>query len=229
MVSTTSGLSVFNLDVDDIIEQALEPLGGDYTDAVEQQKARRALNLILIELQNKNVPLHKIATTSVPLIIATQEYTLSGSVSDVLEATLKTTSTSVETTLERYGSREWHQIPDKTTTNQPTLFSVDRNSDAVTVKLWPIPDTSSKWTLELLTINKIEDINAAYQKVDLPYRYLPLLVAWLSYKLSMTRQGVGEDVKNRLKFELDLIMQDTFEEDRERTDFYIVPGGISGR
>jgi hypothetical protein len=229
MPTSTSGDTFFSLDVDEIVEQATEYVKGDWTSGVEQERARRALNLLLIELQNKKVPLHKIGTVSVPLIDGTAGYALGSPVSDVLEGTLKTTSTKAEKTLNRWGLREYHEIPNKTQEQEPTLFTTERHADLVTVKFWPVPDTTSKWTAELLVIKKIEDITAAYQRVDLPYRYYPLLVAWLAYKLSLTREGIDELTKTRLKNDLNEIMNDTFDEDGERVDFAIVPGGISGR
>jgi hypothetical protein len=229
MTSTTSGTTNFTLDVDELIEQALEPVGGEWSGGDEQSRARRTLNLILIKLQNKRVPLHKIDDVSVTLNATDQEYTLPAAVSDVLEGTLKTTSEGTEKPLERWGLREWHDIPKKTQPGPPSLFVVERKADTVNVKFWPKPDQDSTWTAELQVIKRIEDITASYQKVDLPYRYYPLLVAWLSYDLSMTRQGVDELTKNRLKNELNEILTDTFDEDGERTDFYIRPGGISGK
>lgn len=227
--STTSGLTQYSLDVDDIIEQAAEYVKGDWTTGVEQAKARRALNLILIELQNKRVPLNKIDSISVNLVEDQKTYTLDESVSDVLEATLKTTSTGFEKPLDRWGIREYHDVPNKDQSQEPNLIAVNRNTEAVTVTFWPVPPESSKWTAELLVIKRVEDINASFQKVDLPYRYYPLLVTWLSYKLSLTREGVDENTKNRLKAELVEILNDTFEEGSERVDMFIRPGGLSAR
>lgn len=229
MVSTTSGTTTFSLDVDDIIEQALEPIGGDYTNANDQAKARRQLNLILIELQNKNVPLDKIEISSISLVDGQKEYTMDGSISDVLEGSLKVVSDESESLLDRWSRQEYHQISKKNQDGRPTLFVIDRSRDGVKVTLWPTPDQTGKWSFEALAIKRIEDVTASYQKIDLPYRYFPLLVSWLSYRLSMTKPKVPEEVRNRLRLELDAIMMDTFEEDRERVDFTIIPGGISGR
>lgn len=229
MVSTTSGTATFHLDVDDLIEESLEALGGDYTGAVEQSKARRTLNLLLIELQNKNIPLHKILEQSVTVVATTNVYVLDADVNDVLEVTLHNTTSDFEIPLTRVGVKEYHNLTAKAQTGQPTTYVTDRKTDAINLTVWPIPDTSASWTLDLLSIKRIEDVTAAYQRIDLPHRYAPLLVTWLSYKLCMHRQGIPEEIKNRIKAELDVIMLDTFEEDRERVDFIITPGGISGR
>ena len=81
----------------------------------------------------------------------------------------------------------------------------------------------------MVVVKKIEDITAAYQRVDLSTRYLPLLVKWLAYELSLNRIGVPDNVKDRLKAEYKEAYTDVVEEDRERTDFIVLPGGISGR
>lgn len=227
MVSTTSGLTQFTLDVDDIIEQAYEPLGGEYLSGPDISKARRLLNLILIQLQNKNIPLNKIATEDVAIVAGTFTYTLDASIVDVLELNVETDADGLEIPLERWGLREYHQVPNKTVTNRPTLWTTDRQEDAVIVKFWPIPDIA--YTAKMLVSKRIEDITASYQQVDLSYRYYPLLVKWLSYELSLTKTGFPLEKIALLKLERDEVTPDTFDEDRERADFHIVLGGISGR
>lgn len=226
MVSTTSGTVGFTMDVDDIISHALIPLGGEHTSGIQMDDARVSLNLILIELQNKNIPLSKLDTVTLTLVADTQEYDLDASIVDVLNTTLLISGT--ETPLERWGAKSWHDIPIKTTRERPTLYSTDRLIDNVRIKFWPIPNNDT-YTVKLLVSKKVEDITASYQKVDLPTRYLPLLVKWLSYELALGGKNTDKDMVALLKLRLEEVMPDTFEEDRERTNFSIKPGGISGR
>jgi hypothetical protein len=81
----------------------------------------------------------------------------------------------------------------------------------------------------MLVSKRIEDITASYQKLDLSYRYLPLVKKWLAYELARTRQGVPADIKAELRQAYLEAMPDTFDEDRERVDTIIIPGGIRGR
>lgn len=227
MVSTTSGTTSFTLDVDDIIDQATDPFGDEYKSSFDIVKARRALNLFLIELQNKNVPIHKIDVVTQALTSGVSEYTLNISVSDVLEVNLKDSTSNTETPLTRYGLKKFHEIPIKTQENRPTVFTTERNRDQVTVKLWPIPNAAT-YSLEMLAVKKIEDVTASYQKLDIPYRYFPLVVAGLSYKISLGVVGLPADIRMGLRDEYEKIQEPTFDEDRERADFHIEPGGISG-
>ena len=227
MPSTTSGTTAFSMDVEKLIDQALQPSGGETVSGLEASKARTVLNLLLIQLQNKNIPISKIDIIEQALISGTVTYTLATSVNDVLAVTLEKAD-DVDLTLNRCGVKEYHKITNKTTTGRPNRFMTERLNSAVDVTFWPVPDAST-YTAKLLVQLKIEDITAAYQRVDLPTRYLPLLVKWLAYELAINRIGVPDTVKDRLKSEYIEVYKDTMDEDRERTDWILTPGGISGR
>ena len=220
-----SGTTNFSLDVDELVEQAFIPLNNEAMSGEDAERTRKTLNLILIELQNKNIPLHKVGRVSIPLVVDQSEYTLTEDIASVLKANLKRGDT--ETPLARYGYKQYHEIPNKDQSGRPTLYSTERVDDAVVLRVWQVPDKEDD-TLELLVGKKIEDVTAAYQRLDIPYKYYPLLVTWLSYKSSLSRPGMPQETIQRLKNELEEIKNDVFEEDRERVDFTITIGGISG-
>ncbi len=226
MVSPTSGSHTFNLDVDELLEEALDKLGGEHTSGIDAEKARRKLNLVLIQMQNKQIPLSKLAFVDQAITAGTTAYTLDGSISDVLQCTLELDDNT--TALSRYGVKDYHRIPNKTTTGRPTVFFTERLRNDVTVNFWPVPNLST-YTAKLLVSKRIEDVTASYQKLDIPVRYLPLLEKWLAYEIALSIPGFPADQKALLKAEYLEAMPDTFEEDRERVDFRIRPGGISGR
>lgn len=227
MPSVTSGLTSFSLDVNELIDQALLPSGGEHVSGLEASKARRVLNLLLIQLQNKNIPLSKLDTIEQVLTISDAFYTLDDSVQDVLAVTIENDD-NTDLAISRKSLKEYHRLPNKTQTGRPNCFVTERLNDAVEITFWPVPNVST-YTAKIHVAKKIEDVNAAYQKIDLPTRYLPLLNKWLAYELALNRPGVPDTVKDRLKAEYREVYVDCVEEDRERTDMYIVPGGISGR
>jgi hypothetical protein len=235
LAAILSGTTTFSLNVDDLLEQALEPLGGEHTSAEEAKKARRVLNLLLIEMRNKNIPLNKIGTEVVTLLYNTAVYVLNTNIESVLEATIclsppdpknisdiKIQSKSVE---------EFFMIPNKLVQNRPNTYMVERLTDGPVVTIWPVPNnpTDGPYILKMKVARKIEDVTAAYQRVDLPTRYLPLLVAWLSYKLSMTRTSTDPNLRQMLQAEYMQILTDTVEADNEKTDYIVRPGGIGAR
>ncbi len=227
---TTSGTTSFQLSVDELLEQALEPLAGEHTSGIEASKSRRVLNLLLIELQNKNIPISKIATVPLTLVQNTATYALDPSINAVLQVTVSLPQSPLVTDLkiEPIGLKQYQEIPNKTQTNRPNTYTVNRFDNNCSITYWPVPNLTT-YTSNLLCSIKIQDVTAAYQTIDLPTRYLPLLVAWLSYKLSFTRPLTDPTLRPQLQAEYKEILMDTFEEDRERADFIVKPGGISGR
>jgi hypothetical protein len=227
MPSTTSGTTDFSLDVDELIEDALESVGGEHTSGNEARKIRRKLNLILIELQNKGVPINKVDNESVTIIDGQADYELDPSISSVLQLNYK--QNDVEVPLTRYGEKDFHQIPVKSNeSGRASVWSTRRGTANVTLRLWPVPNADTD-TVELLVARRIEDVNAAYQRIDLPYRFLPLLSRWLSYEVSLMRDGTDPQKRQELKMNYMESMNDTFEEDRERVDMVIRPTIPSGR
>lgn len=229
-MTTTSGTTTFTMDVEEIIEQALDPLGGEHQSNISASKARRVLNLLLIQLQNKEIPLSKIDTIDLALDADEPTYLLTASVKDVLSCSVsKTASPGVELPISRMSLKAYHNVPLKAMEGPPNSFVTERKSDGVYITFWPVqPDAT--YTAHILVAKTVEDVTASYQKLDLPTRYLPLIVAWLTYALALTKATViGPEKIAMFKANRDELMPDTFEEDRERTDYTVVPGGISGR
>ena len=55
----TSGTTTFNLDIADVIEEAMSMLGGEQALGFEPLEARRTLNLLLIDWMNRGILLWK--------------------------------------------------------------------------------------------------------------------------------------------------------------------------
>lgn len=225
MVKTTSGSTTFSIDVDELIHNALKPLGGGLVSASEMVDYRLALNLILIKLQNKNIPLSKYGSYTLPLLSTVKTYTLPVDIVDVLHCTVNNGQYDRE--IDREGRQEYNALPKKDTPGLPNLFVTDRQRDQVQVTFWPVPNIDMSATF--IVSRKIEDITASYQNIDINTRYYPLLLAWLTYDLTFIRPNTPADKIAEARTRLSEIMPDTFEEDRERVDFNITLGGISGR
>lgn len=225
MVSTTSGTTTFNMDVDKIIEDAMDHLGGGYISGIDAKKARRTLNLLLIELQNKNVPLSAFDFITVNVTQNTAEVDLDDSIIDVYEVSLLRDGQSSPLLGEGY--RWYNRIPDKDQKGRPSTYIVDKKSNTVELKLWPV---SGKTTdkLELLVEKKIQDITASYQKVQLANRYLPTLVYGLAYRLSLKKNTIPLDVKEQLRRDYLEALDNAFEEDSERVSLEVTLSGITG-
>ena len=188
-------------------------VGGGPVLADELISARRGLDYLLTDLQNKNVLLHKIETTIVPVSASVSSLAFGPSISDVLVASIRTSSTDI--VLERDGYERWAEIPTKSQTGRPTRYWWDRRRDANVMNFWPLPDQT--YTVVLTVQKNAEDTLRAFDNIDVPRRFLPAIVYGLAYWIGL-RRGTRVDA-NRLvllKTEYERAVRDAMREDRER-------------
>ena len=218
-----SGTFNFNLDIDEVIQEATEMIGGEQTLGHEPKSARRSINLMLNDWQNRGVLLWSTFTTAVTVATSTTTYALDSSVNDALFVTYKETSSAVETKLERISFEEYHVIPNKDQKGRPTQYAVKKDISNPTIHLYPIPDNTTD-ILQIEGIRQVEDINkSAEQNADAPVRFLPALTCGLAYYLSMKRPGIPMDRIQMLKANYEEKLMHAMEEDRERANLLIRP------
>jgi hypothetical protein len=217
----TSGTYNFNLDIDEVIQEATEMIGGEQTLGHEPQSARRSINLMLNDWQNRGVLLWKIYTTAVTVSTSVTSYDLSSSTTDALQVNLRRDSTDIE--LQRISFEEYLNVPNKSQTGRPTQYTVKRNINNPTIFVYPVPNNTTD-ILKIEAIRQVEDVNkSAEQNADAPVRFLPALTCGLSYYLSMKRNNIPMERIQMLKanYEEKLLM--ALEEDRERASLLLKP------
>ena len=218
---TTSGTYDFNLDIDEVIQEASEMIGGEDTLGHEPASARRSINLMLKDWQNRGVLLWSTSVSSVTVSASSATYSLSSSTIDALEVVLNRDSTDIQ--LDRITPEEYLLIPNKTQTGRPTQYSIRRGRDNPVMSVWPLPDNSTD-ILKMEIISELQDVNkSAIQNADLPKRFLPCLTCGLAYYMSMKRPGVPENRIMMLKANYEELLARAMEEDRERASMFIRP------
>jgi len=218
---TTSGTYDFNLDIDEVIQEASEMIGGEDTLGHEPASARRSINLMLKDWQNRGVLLWSTSVSSVTVSASTATYSLSSSTIDALEVVLNRDSTDIQ--LQRVTPEEYLLIPNKTQTGRPTQYSIRRERDNPVMSVWPLPDNSTD-ILKMEIISELQDVNkSAIQNADLPKRFLPCLTCGLAYYMSMKRPLVPENRIMMLKANYEELLMRAMEEDRERASMFIRP------
>jgi hypothetical protein len=217
----TSGTYNFNLDIDEVIQEATEMIGGEQTLGHTPKSARRSINLILNDWQNRGILLWKTYTTAITVSTSVTTYDLSSSSTDALQINLRRDSTDIE--LQRISFEEYLNVPNKTQTGRPTQFTVKRNLDNPIIYVWPLPENSTD-ILQIEAIRQVEDVNkSADQNADAPVRFLPALTCGLAYYLAMKRAGIPMDRIAMLKANYDEKLAFAMEEDRERASLFIKP------
>jgi len=217
----TSGTFNFNLDIDEVIQEATEMIGGEQTLGHTPASARRSINLMLKDWQNRGILLWSTYTTLVTVITSTTTYALSDSTLDALEVVLRRDGTDVQ--LQRISFEEYQLVPNKTQTGRSTQFTIKRDRDNPTIFLWPIPENTTD-ILNIEGVRELEDVDrSAEQNADMPKRFLPPLTCGLSYYLSMKTPGTEADRIGMLKSNYEQLLQTAMEEDRERANLFLRP------
>ena len=216
-----SGTYNFNLDIDEVIQEATEMIGGENTLGHEPASARRSINLMLKDWQNRGVLLWSTSVSSVTVAASVTAYSLGSSTVDALEVVLGRDDTDIQLT--RISPEEYLLIPNKTQTGRPMQFSIRRGIANPTMSLWPIPENSTD-ILKMEVISELQDVDkSAEQNADLPKRFLPPLTCGLAYYMSMKRPGVEGQRIQMLKANYEELFSRAMEEDRERASHRIIP------
>jgi len=217
----TSGTFNFNMDIDEVIQEAMEMIGGEETLGHEPKSARRSINLILQDWQNRGVMLWTANTSAVTLATSVTTFALASSTIDVLEAVHNRSNTDIQ--LERISMEEYMKIPNKGQTGRTTQYAIRNGRDFPTMHLWPIPENSTD-TIKVETFTYLQDVNkSAVQTADISRKFLPCLTAGLAYNMGMKRPGVDMARISMLKAEYEERMARAMEQDRERTNLLIKP------
>jgi hypothetical protein len=225
----TSGTHDFNLDLGDLIEEAFERIGSEARTGYHYRTARRSLDLLLLEWQNKGLNLWTIKTASQALTAGTASYTLSGEKLDIIDAVIRTndgdTARQADQYIQRISFSNYTRQTNKLSSGKPTQYTISRTPEAITVTLWPVPDASTTYTMFYSYMERIEDSGKpASLTVDVPARHLPCLTAGLAYYLSMKING-SEGKTAMLKQIYDEQWNLAADSTREKASFFLKPGG----
>ena len=216
-----SGTYNFNLDIDEVIQEAMEMIGGENTLGQEPASARRAINLMLKDWQNRGILLWSTSVSSVTVSASVTAYSLDSSTVDALEVVLERDDTDIQLT--RISPEEYLLIPNKTQTGRPMQYSIRRGISNPTMSIWPIPENSTD-VLKMEIISELQDVDkSAGQNADLPKRFLPPLTCGLAYYMSMKRPGVEGQRMQMLKGNYEELLSRAMLEDRERASMHVVP------
>ena len=217
----SSGTYNFSMDIDEVIQEAMEMIGGEETLGHEPKSARRSINLILQDWQNRGVMLWSINTSTVSLTTSVTSYAFASATVDVLEAVHSRDGQDIQ--LERISMEEYMKIPNKSQTGRTTQYAIRNGRDFPTMHLWPIPENSTD-TIKVETFTYLQDVNkSAVQTADISRKFLPCLTAGLAYNMGMKRPGVDMARISMLKAEYEERMARAMEQDRERTNLLIKP------
>lgn len=230
---TTSGTAGFNLNLNEIVEEAFERCGTELRTGYDLKTARRSLNMLTIEFANKGINLWTVEQGEIPLVQGQLVYDLPVDTIDLLDHVVRTGTGQNQTdiNINRISGSTYSTIPNKNTQGRPIQVWINRQSGAdypVTgvkypqINVWPTPDGSIPYTFVYWRLRRIQDMGSGVTTADIPFRFLPALVAGLAFHLSLKIPEAAARSAD-LKMMYDEAFADASAEDREKASLRLAP------
>ena len=305
MASLTTGTTSFNLDLNNLVEDAFERCGKELRTGYDLRTARRSLNIMTAEWANRGINMWTIEPGQITLNQGQIMYPLPVDTIDLLDTVTRTGtgSNQQDININRISESTYLTIPNKNATGRPiqvwinrqsgvtgsttitlnqTLTAVDTTADNTitlsstvglpqfgfikigeetiqyggisgntitgclravnntsiaahaigsaiylqnlpTINVWPAPDQSNFYTFVYYRLRRIQDAGDGSNIEDIPFRFIPAMVAGLAYYLSVKLQGVEPIRVPFLKQEYEEQFQLAADEDREKASVRFVP------
>jgi len=231
----TSGTTTFESSfyIDDVITEAYERIGRFDYSGNDIKTARRSLNIMFQEWGNRGLHFWEVKNNSITLVDGQSEYTMFRStadgtssatavygVDDILEAVYRNSS-GVDFSLTKINRSTYQGLSSKTQEGTPTQYFVQRFIDKVTITLYLTPgSTEAGNLLNYYYVSRIQDAGNYSNEADVPYRFVPCMVAGLAYYLAV------KDAPDRIQM-LKMLYEDelkrALEEDGSSSSTFITP------
>ena len=236
---TTSGTQSFNLDLNNLIEEAFERCGAELRTGYDFRTARRSLNLLTIEWANRGINLWTIEEGSIPMVQGQITYDLPVDTIDLLDSVIRTQTGQGQTdiNISRISVSTYATIPNKNAQGRPIQVWIDRQSGVTEpdglippgttinfpqIYVWPAPDQDNFYTYVYWRLKRIQDAGSGTSTQDIPFRMLPCLVAGLAYYLSMKIPDALPRIEMlKMSYEEQWLLASS--EDREKASLRLAP------
>ena len=301
---STSGTTAFNLDVNDLIEEAFERCGRELRTGYDFKTARRSLNLLTIEWANKGINLWTVEQGVIPMVTGQAMYPYPADTIDMMDMVIRQNngvqSNQIDINISRIAEPTYMSLPNKLAQGRPIQVYVNRQSGqenlstallaanvsststtidvtstsgltssgfikigtetisypnvsgnqlincargqngttaashitgaAITVQnlpcinVWPTPNApGSQYLFVYYRLRRIQDAGTGIYVQDIPFRFIPCMVAGLAYQLSTKLPDVQPDRIMMLKMAYDESFQLAADEDRDKSPVRFVP------
>ncbi len=226
----TSGTTAFNPDFTEIAEEAFERAGREMRSGYDLRTARRSMNLLTIEWQNRGINMWTIDEGTINLVQGTGTYALPADTIDIMEQLIRTgsgsSSTQQDISVSRISVSTYSSIPNKLSQGRPIQVWVDRGRDNPSINVWPVPDQGTAeapyYIFKYWRLRRIEDAGDGVNTADMNFRFLPTLMAGLAYYIAMKDPDLVSRVP-MLQAEYALQFELAAGEDREKASVRLIP------
>ena len=235
MANTTSGTQIFekNFSIDEIVEESFERMGIQNVSGYQLKTSRRTLDIMFQEWANRGLHYWEVQNNNITLVNGQSVYTMFRStadgtssatavygVDDVLEAVYRNAS-DVDVPLTKIARSAYQALSNKTQTGVPSQYFVQRFIDKVTITLYLTPGSSEAGKfINYYYVKRIQDVGDYTNATDVPYRFVPCMVAGLAYYLAI--KNAPQSVQ-MLKMLYEDELQRALAEDGSSSSTYISP------
>jgi hypothetical protein len=307
MAQLTTGQTSFNLDLNNLVEDAFERCGQELRTGYDLRTARRSLNLLTIEWANRGINLWTIEPGQITLNQNQIMYALPVDTIDLLDMVTRTGTgaNQQDININRISESTYITIPNKNATGRPIQVWINRQSgqenpttitlnetltatastaanpqtitlsstvglaqfgfikidnetiqyggidgnditgciravnnttlathaigakiyvqNLPTVNVWPAPEQSAYYQFVYYRLRRIQDAGNGLTIEDIPFRFIPCMVAGLAAYLSMKLPNVDPTRVQMLRADYEAAFQLAADEDREKASIRFVP------
>jgi hypothetical protein len=300
---TTSSTTAFNLDLNDLIEEAFERCGLELRTGYDFRTARRSLNLMTVEWANRGINLWTVEQGQITMNTGQATYALPNDTIDLLDQTIRQnngTTNQIDINISRISEPTYMTIPNKLTQGRPIQVWINRQSGqtntiasttlngAITstattitltstvglatsgfikidnetivysnissnqllncsrgqantvaashltgasvfaqnlpsINVWPTPNAGGGYVFVYYRLRRMQDAGTGVTDQDIPFRFIPCMVAGLAYYIAIKKPEVSPDRIVMLKTDYEQQFQLAAEEDREKAPIRFVP------
>ena len=309
----TTGSTAFNLNMNDLVEEAFERCGLELRTGYDFRTAQRSLNILTIEWANRGINLWTVEEGQIPLVTGQISYPLPVDTIDLLSQVIRqgTLQNQIDINISRISEDTYSTIPNKLAQGRPIQVWINRQSGNTSpsankdylvgngsngnggisatdtniqigpnisdlaatgfiqfdneiiyypnvdttnnyllncirgqngttatshaysatelipqlpnINVWPTPNSGGNYTFVYWRLRRIQDAGSGVVINDIPYRFIPPMVAGLAYYLSMKLAGVDPNRVLALKADYDQQWDLASQEDREKAPVRFVP------
>ncbi len=305
-MATTTGTTAFNLDMNDLIEEAFERCGQELRTGYNFRTARRSLNLLTIEWANRGINFWTVEQGQIPLVTGQAIYPMPADTINLLDTVIRqnnSTSNQIDINISGISESTYMSLPNKLAQGRPIQMWFNRQSGqenlstvtlngnitstatsitvsstaylstagfikidnetisypnivgnqlvncargqnnttaashtsgaALTIQnipavnIWPTPNApGDQYTLVYYRMRRIQDAGTGASVQDIPFRFIPCMVAGLALQLSMKLPDVDPQRIMALKADYEQQWDIAQAEDRETAPLRFVPRNL---
>jgi len=211
-------------DIAELFEEAYERAGLEMRSGYDMRTARRSLNLLALEWQNRGINLFTVASGTIPLVAGQATYAAPADTIDLIEHQLRTGTgqSQTDTALERISVSTYAAQTTKALLGRPTQIYIDRGV-TTNITLWPVPDAAQSYTLFFYRLRGIDGVESGVGgSAAIPSRFVPALVAGLAFEIASKKpEAAGRALVLKQLYEEQF--QRAADEDRDKSSTFFAP------